>query len=52
VEWNYSGQHKSPGTINLTFTEKIEKTKATLKGTWMVSYPLRRHWERSTILER
>jgi plastocyanin len=30
---------KGPGTISLTLTEKIGKAKATLKGTWMVSFP-------------
>jgi plastocyanin len=28
-----------PGTVSLTFTEKASKTKGTLKGTWLVSYP-------------
>lgn len=39
--WNGTIQDniKGPGTINLTFTEKIGKTKATLKGTWMISFP-------------
>jgi len=27
------------GTINLTFTEKTGKTRATLRGTWTASYP-------------
>ena len=39
--WNGTTQDniKGPGTVNFTFTEKIAKTKATLKGTWMISYP-------------
>ncbi len=39
--WNGTIQDniKGPGTINLTFTEKVGKKKATLKGTWMVSFP-------------
>ena len=30
---------KGPGTVSLTFTEKVAKTKATLAGTWTVSFP-------------
>ena len=30
---------KGPGTVSLTFAEKLAKTKGTLTGTWQISFP-------------